>query len=86
MLEFSVAKKFLTFLKTYLFSSLTENTYRQTIFVFNTIEFLRKKGFDGLDICWEFPRGQEDKDKYSKLIKVYNHSANNKTNLKLFKN
>ncbi|CAG2111636.1 unnamed protein product [Medioppia subpectinata] len=52
------------------FKQLTENTYRQTLFIFNTIEFLRKKGFDGLDICWEFPRGTEDRDRYVSLIKV----------------
>lgn len=52
------------------FKQLTENTYRQTLFIFNAIEFLRKKGFDGLDICWEFPRGTEDKEKYVSLIKV----------------
>jgi chitinase len=53
------------------FRSLTENSYRQTLFTFNTIEYLRKKGFDGLDVCWEFPRGTEDKEKYLNLIKVY---------------
>lgn len=52
------------------FKSLTESSYRQTLFTFNVIEFLRKKGFDGLDICWEFPRGPEDKERYTKLLKV----------------
>jgi len=52
------------------FKALTENSYRQTLFTFSTIEFLRKKGFDGLDICWEFPRGAEDKERYLNLIKV----------------
>ncbi|RWS01579.1 Sar s 18 allergen (chitinase-like protein) [Dinothrombium tinctorium] len=49
--------------------ALTENNYRQTTFVFNTIDYLRKKNFDGLDICWEFPRGAEDKERYTHLIK-----------------
>lgn len=52
------------------FKQLTENTYRQTLFIFNVIEFLRSKGFDGLDICWEFPRGSEDKERYVGLLKV----------------
>lgn len=55
-----------------LFRTLTENAYRQTLFTFNAIEYLRKKGFDGLDVCWEFPRGNEDKERYTKLIKVIN--------------
>lgn len=51
------------------FKELTENAYRQTLFTFSVIEFLRSMKFDGLDLCWEFPRGPDDKLKYSKLIK-----------------
>lgn len=51
------------------FKSLTENVYRQTSFTFSTIEFLRKIKFDGLDVCWEFPRGSDDKAKFTGLIK-----------------
>lgn len=32
------------------FRELTENVYRQTQFMFSTIEFLREKKFDGLDL------------------------------------
>lgn len=52
------------------FRQLTENAYRQTLFTFEVIEFLRKHNFDGLDLCWEFPRGQDDKEKFSKLVQV----------------
>lgn len=52
------------------FRTLTESAYRQSLFTFNVIEFLRKKNFDGIDICWEFPRGTEDKERYAKLLKV----------------
>lgn len=51
------------------FRTLTENVYRQTLFVFSAIEYLRSKGFDGLDLCYEFPRGQEDKTRYTALVK-----------------
>lgn len=51
------------------FRTLTENVYRQTLFVFSAIEYLRAKGFDGLDLCYEFPRGQEDKTRYTALVK-----------------
>ncbi|XP_071036118.1 probable chitinase 10 isoform X2 [Parasteatoda tepidariorum] len=51
------------------FKQITKSGYRQSLFVFNAIEYLRQKGFDGLDIAWEFPRGAEDKEKFSNLIK-----------------
>ncbi|XP_054717240.1 probable chitinase 10 [Uloborus diversus] len=51
------------------FKQITKSGYRQSLFVFNTIEYLRASGFDGLDIAWEFPRGAEDKQKFSSLIK-----------------
>lgn len=56
------------------FRQLTENAYRQTSFIFDVIEFLRKKNFDGLDLCWEFPRGLDDKEKFSNLIKELRES------------
>ena len=51
------------------FRTITENVYRQTLFVFSAIEYLRAKGFDGLDLCYEFPRGTEDKARYTALVK-----------------
>lgn len=52
------------------FKTLTESSYRQTLFTFNAVDFLRTTGFDGLEIAWEFPRGNEDKERFSKLLKV----------------
>jgi len=51
------------------FKELTDNAYRQTLFTFSVIEFLRSMKFDGLDLCWEFPRGPDDKGRYTKLVK-----------------
>ncbi|XP_022669699.1 probable chitinase 10 isoform X2 [Varroa jacobsoni] len=51
------------------FRNVTESSYRQNLFVFNVIDFLREKNFDGLDIDWEFPRGADDKEKLSALVK-----------------
>lgn len=56
------------------FRQLTENAYRQTFFTFEVIEFLRKRQFDGLDLCWEFPRGLDDKEKFSNLVKELRES------------
>lgn len=39
------------------------------MFIFSAIEYLRAKGFDGLDLCYEFPRGPEDKIRYTALVK-----------------
>ena len=51
------------------FKELTENAYRQTLFTFSVIEFLRSAKLDGLDLCWEFPRGTEDRARYTRLVK-----------------
>ncbi|KAL1475640.1 hypothetical protein MTO96_037147, partial [Rhipicephalus appendiculatus] len=47
----------------------------QSLFVFNAIDFLREKGFDGLDVDWEFPRGADDKKRLAGLIKPFDGEA-----------
>lgn len=50
---------------------------RRSIFINSTIEFLRKRNFDGLDIDWEYPatRGgpPQDKMNLASLMKVSLH-------------
>ena len=60
------------------FRGLVETTERMTSFANGTVEFLRKYGFDGLDLDWEYPgigyRGgkPEDKQKFVDLLRVGN--------------
>ena len=51
------------------FRELTENVFRMNGFVYDAIEFLRRHGFDGMDIDWEYPRGPDDKASFVSLIK-----------------
>ncbi|VDH99458.1 chitinase [Mytilus galloprovincialis] len=47
------------------FSDMASQPSRRSIFINSTIEFLRKRNFDGLDIDWEYPatRGGPPQDK-----------------------
>ena len=52
------------------FSNMAANASTRAIFVHNAVLFLRKYGFDGLDIDWEYPavRGGRPSDKQNLVI------------------
>ncbi|CAF1041436.1 unnamed protein product [Adineta steineri] len=53
-------------MKSYAFSTMVHNNEKRRNFIFETINFLRKHNFDGLEIDWEYPgiRGGQIDDKY----------------------
>jgi chitinase len=55
------------------FSDMVLTAERRAIFVESTLKFLRKYGFDGVDLDWEFPATRsgsrpEDKQNYAQLV------------------
>lgn len=51
------------------FKELTGNIFRMNQFVYDAVEYLREHNFDGLDVDWEYPRGDDDKEAYLNLIR-----------------
>ncbi|CAH1985065.1 unnamed protein product [Acanthoscelides obtectus] len=51
------------------FKDMVATRYTRQTFIFSAIPFLRQRGFDGLDIDWEYPKGSEDKKNYVLLLK-----------------
>lgn len=51
------------------FQELVANQFRMNGFVYDSLEFLRKHEFDGLDIDWEYPRGPDDKANYVNFLR-----------------
>lgn len=47
------------------------NAATRSSFVRNSIEFLKKNGFDGLDLDWEYPSAN-DKQLFTSLVQVSN--------------
>ncbi|KAK8767755.1 hypothetical protein V5799_005467, partial [Amblyomma americanum] len=52
------------------FKEMASNSYNRRLFIFSSLNFLRRRKFDGLDLDWEFPRGNEDKKNFVELVKV----------------
>ncbi|GAB6020734.1 hypothetical protein CHUAL_003398 [Chamberlinius hualienensis] len=51
------------------FREMTETVFKMTTFVYDAVEYLRKLQLDGLEINWEYPRGEDEKNKYTELLK-----------------
>lgn len=56
------------------FTHMVKTVESRAEFTKSTIQFLRERNFDGLDLDWEYPanRGspREDKDRFTKLVIV----------------
>ncbi|GFN99831.1 chitinase-3-like protein 1 [Plakobranchus ocellatus] len=59
------------------FEIITENDVIVNRFAENTVKFLRKRGFDGLDIDWEYPK-KETKRNYILLLKALREAFDKK--------
>ncbi|CAH1376594.1 unnamed protein product [Tenebrio molitor] len=51
------------------FKDMAGTRYARQTFIYSAIPFLRDRGFDGLDLDWEYPKGSEDKKNYVLLLK-----------------
>ncbi|OAD55383.1 putative chitinase 2 [Eufriesea mexicana] len=55
------------------YSMLASSPERRNIFINSVVNFLKKYGFDGLDLDWEYPGSQEgmreDKENFASLVK-----------------
>jgi len=56
------------------FKEMSGTRYARQTFVFSAIPFLRKHGFDGLDLDWEYPKGTTDKANFVSLCKELRES------------
>src|SRR5262249_33685087 len=54
---------------TRLFKGMSAPVATRKKFIDSAIEFIRQRNFDGLDIDWEYPVGDQDKEHFSLLLK-----------------
>lgn len=53
------------------FENMTATANRRSIFINSAIAFVRQYCFDGIDIDYEFPQNDADKQNFANLLQVY---------------
>jgi chitinase len=62
------------------FRDLTGSSFKRNIFVYDAVDYLRKHSFDGLDVDWEYPRGNDEKERYALLLKELREAFDGEAN------
>lgn len=55
---------------TRLFKGMTANSQTRQTFIKSSIDFVRQHGFDGIDVDWEYPNDEMDKQNLNHFLRV----------------